>query len=305
MGQHFKARLYSTSRSIRKAELPGFEGAPLDMVSRIIFNGFGRGGLVTRASSIAFNMLMALLPASIFVFALIPFIPGPNFQTDLIKIFENFLPSNLYKVLETTIVDVITNRSGTLLIFMFFATIVFSTNGIHALMHAFNVSSHEFTSRTWLQQRKVAIVMLLFILILFAISGTLIIFSKSVVKRFVELGLLKMSFFFYIVMTWKWVLVTGTLFLAISTLYYFVPAKKKEFRYLSPGSILATILFILTSMGFSAYVNHFGQYNKLYGSIGTLMVGLLWLYLNSIALLMGFELNVSIKAANEEMETIS
>jgi len=305
MGQHFKARLYSTSRKIRKAELPGFEGAPLDMVSRIIFNGFGRGGLVTRASSIAFNMLMALLPASIFVFALIPFIPGPNFQADLIKIFENFLPSNLYTVLETTIVDVITNRSGTLLIFMFFATIVFSTNGIHALMHAFNVSSHEFTSRTWLQQRKVAIVMLLFILILFAISGTMIILSKSVVKRLVELGLLKMSFVFYIVMTLKWVLVTGTLFFAISTLYYFVPAKKKEFRYLSPGSILATILFILTSMGFSAYVNHFGQYNKLYGSIGTLMVGLLWLYLNSIALLMGFELNVSIKAANEEMETIS
>jgi membrane protein len=93
------------------------------------------------------------------------------------------------------------------------------------------------------------------------------------------------------------------LFFAISTLYYLVPAKKKDFRYISPGSILATGLFILTSLGFSAYVNDFGQYNKLYGTIGTLIVILIWLYLNSIALLVGFELNVSIKAASAELET--
>jgi membrane protein len=87
------------------------------------------------------------------------------------------------------------------------------------------------------------------------------------------------------------------LFLAISFLYWLAPAKRAEFRFTSPGSILATFLFILTSLGFSAYVNNFGQYNKLYGSIGTLMVIMVWLYLNSIALLIGFELNMSIKAA--------
>ncbi len=303
MSQSLKTFLSTQIRNIKKAELPGFEGAPLDMVARLIFNGFGRGGLVTRASSIAFNMLMALLPASIFIFTLIPFIPGHNFQEDLVKMFESFLPANVYSVLESTIIEVITKKSGTLLVFMFFATIVFSTNGIHALMHAFNVSSHEFTSRTWVQQRKIAIVMLLIILLLFALSGGLIVLSKSVVTRLVELGLLRMSFVFYIVMVLKWIVIITTLFFAISTLYYLVPAKKKDFRYISSGSILATILFILTSMGFSAYVNHFGQYNKLYGSIGTIIVGLLWLYLNSIALLMGFELNVSIKAANAELET--
>lgn len=305
MSQRFRSFLYPLGRRIRKAELPGFEGAPLDLVTRLIFTGFGRGGLVTRASSIAFNMLMAIMPASIFLFTLIPFIPGENFQSDLIRIFESFLPENVYGVLETTIVDVITNRSGTLLIVMFFATVVFSTNGIHALMHAFNVSSHEFTSRTWVQQRKIAIIMLLIVILLFTISGTLIVLSKSVVKRLIELDILRMSVIFYIIMVTKWLLIVGTLFFAISTLYYLVPAKKKEFRYMSPGSILATILFIITSMGFSAYVNHFGQYNKLYGSIGTVIVGLLWLYMNSIALLVGFELNVSIKAANEEMETIA
>ena len=289
---------------IRKAELPGFDGVPLDMVAKLIVKGlFGRGVLVTRASSIAFNMLMALLPASIFLFTLIPFVPIPNFQTELIRLFENIMPANAYAFLESTIVDVITNRSGTLLIVMFLATIVFSTNGIHALMHAFVVSAHEFKSRTWIQQRKIAVFLLVVILLMFSISAMLIILGRSVSERLVTQGILEINLEYYMVMAFKWILIIIMLFFAISTMYYLVPAKKKDFRYLSPGSILATALFILTSMGFSAYVNNFGQYNKLYGSIGTLIVILIWLYLNSIALLVGFELNVSIRAASAEMQT--
>lgn len=296
--------IVNKARNLRKAALPGFDGAPLDLVAKLIGKGlFGRGVLVTRASSIAFNMMMALLPATIFLFTLIPFIPIPNFQKELVEMFENMLPENAYNYLETTIVDVITNRSGTLLVVMFFATIMFSTNGIHALMHAFNVSVHEFKSRTWIQQRKIAVLLLLIILLMFSISGALIILSRSVVNRLVELGVLRMNLVFYVFMTFKWVLIVLILFFAISTLYYLVPAEKKDFRYISPGSIVATALFILTSMGFSAYVNNFGQYNKLYGSIGTLIVILIWLYLNSVALLVGFELNVSIKAATSELET--
>jgi len=292
------------TRGLRKAVLPGFDGAPLDMVVKLIAKGlFGKGVMVTRASSIAFNMLMALLPASIFLFTLIPFIPIPNFQTELIRLFENVIPANAYSFLETTIVDVITNRSGALLVVMFLTTIIFSTNGIHALMHAFVVSAHEFKSRTWIQQRKVAVFMLMLVLLMFSISGALIILSRSVVARLVDAGVLQVNLVFYVIMIFKWILIIAMLFFAISTLYYFVPAKKKDFRYISPGSIVATALFILTSMGFSAYVNDFGQYNKLYGSIGTLIVILIWLYLNSIALLVGFELNVSIKAATAEMQT--
>lgn len=299
-----KEFISTSARGIRNAVLPGFDGAPLDLVVRLIVKGlFGRGVAVTRASSIAFNLLMALLPASIFMFTLIPFIPIPNFQTELVRMFENILPANAYSFLETTIVDVITNRSGTLLVVMFIATIIFSTNGIHALMHAFVVSAHEFQSRTWIQQRKIAVFLLLIILLMFSISGALIILSRSVVNRLVDLGILQLNLVFYLIMIFKWILIIGMLFFAISTLYYLVPAKKKDFRYISPGSIVATALFIFTSMGFSAYVNNFGQYNKLYGSIGTLIVILIWLYLNSIALLVGFELNVSIKAATEELET--
>ena len=290
--------LIAKTHGLRNAVLPGFDGAPLEMVARLIVKGlFGRGVLVTRASAIAFNMLMALLPATIFLFTLIPFVPLPNFQTELVKLFENFLPVAAYSLFESTIVDVITNRSGTLLVVMFIATVIFSTNGIHALMHAFNMSVHDFVSRSWLQQRKIAIFLLVFILIMFSAAAGLIILSRSVVDRLVEIGVLEMNLVFYIVMIFKWLLIIAMLFFAISTLYYLVPARKKDFRYISPGSIVATSLFILTSLGFSAYVNNFGQYNKLYGSIGTLMIILIWLYLNSVALLVGFELNVSIRAA--------
>ncbi len=290
--------LIAKTNRVRKAVLPGFDGAPLDLVVKLIVKGlFGRGVLVTRASSIAFNMLMALLPASIFLFTLIPFIPVPNFQAELVKLFENFLPVAAYDLLETTIIDVITNRSGTLLIVMFIATIIFSTNGIHALMHAFNVSMHDFASRSWIQQRKIAVFLLVFILIMLSAAGGLIILSRLVVNRLVDIGVLEMNLVFYIVMAFKWLLIIVMLFFAISTLYYLVPARRKDFRYISPGSILATSLFIITSLAFSAYVNNFGQYNKLYGSIGTLIVILIWLYLNSVALLVGFELNVSIRAA--------
>jgi membrane protein len=282
---------------IKGIVLPGFEGATLSSVFRFVVQGFSRGVLVTRASSIAFNLLMALLPASIFLFTLIPFVQIKNFQQELIRLFESILPADAYSFLESTIVDVITRKSSGLLLFMFIATIIFSTNGIHALIHAFVVSAHKFQSRTWVAQRRISVVLLVLIVMMISIAGFLLIFGKMALNRLVELRIVEKSLVFYLIMTLKWIVIILLLFLAISFLYWLAPAKRAEFRFTSPGSILATFLFILTSLGFSAYVNNFGQYNKLYGSIGTLMVIMVWLYLNSIALLIGFELNMSIKAA--------
>jgi membrane protein len=283
--------------NIRRMVLPGFEGATLSNVAKFIVQGFSKGVLVTRASSIAFNLLLALLPASIFLFTLIPFIPIPNFQQELIRLFESIIPTKAYSFLESTIVDVITRKSGGLLLFMFIATVVFSTNGIHALIHSFVVSAHNFQSRSWVHQRKISIVLLLIIVLMIATAGFLLIYGKIAIARLIEWHIVKRSLRFYLIRILKWIVIVLLLFLAISFLYWLAPAKRSDFRFISPGSILATILFILTSLGFSAYVNNFGQYNKLYGSIGTLIVILMWLYLNSIALLIGFELNVSIKAA--------
>jgi membrane protein len=287
---------------VKKIVLPGFEGVPLSSVLNFVIKGFGKGVLVTRASSIAFNLLMALIPTSIFVFTLIPFVPIPNFQSELIKLFESIIPTEAYSFLESTIIDVITRKSGALLLIMFIATVIFSTNGIHALIHSFVVSAHDFKSRTWFEQRKISVVLLIIIIAMIATAGTLVIFGKMAFNRLVEMQLLEKNLFSYLIIILKWIIIILLLFLAISFLYWLAPAKRSDFRFISPGSIVATFLFILTSLGFSAYVNHFGQYNKLYGSIGTLMIILLWLYLNSIALLIGFELNVSIKAANAETQ---
>jgi membrane protein len=282
--------------------LPGFEQIPIGQVFRFVIKGFRKGVLVTRASSIAFNLLMALLPATIFLFTLIPFIPIPNFQNELIELFENMLPLNAFSFLETTIIDIVTNKSGGLLLAMFIATIIFSTNGIHAIIHAFVVSAHSFQSRSWIHQRKISVLLLLIVVMMIALAGFMVIFGKSFVNYLVEIDILERNVVISIVVLIKWILVIILLFLAISFLYYLAPAKKSDFRFISSGSTLATLLFIITSLGFSAYVNNFGQYNQLYGWIGTLMVILIWLYLNSIALLIGFELNVSIKEAREDEE---
>jgi membrane protein len=291
--------------SIRNLVLPGFEGVPLSDVFRFVVRGFGKGVLVTRASSIAFNLLMALLPASIFLFTLIPFIPVPNFQQELIKLFESITPSEAHTFLESTIIEVITNKRGGLLIFMFVATIIFSTNGIHAIIHAFVVSSHTFRTRSWFNQRKISVVLLLLVVFMIAISGFLLIYGKMAISRLEELQYLEKYLVYYILSTLKWIIIIILLFLTISFLYWLAPARRSDFRFISPGSIVATFLFILTSIGFSAYVNNFGPYNQLYGSIGTLIVIMIWLYLNSIALLIGFELNVSIREASSRSNPLN
>lgn len=113
----------------KKLVLPGFDGVTCSEVFTLIIRGFSKGVLVTRASSIAFNLLIALLPASIFVFTLIPFIPVPNFQEELLRLFDSIVPTEAHTLLESTIIDVITNKRGDLLIFMLIATIIFLQTG--------------------------------------------------------------------------------------------------------------------------------------------------------------------------------
>ncbi len=283
---------------IKHLVLPGFDRVPIYDVILFFFRGFKKGALVTRASSIAFNLLLALLPSTFFLFTLIPFIPIPNFQSELIRLFENIVPENAYSLLESTIINVITVKSGVFLVVMFFASAIMSSNGIHALIHAFIVSDHKFETRSWVAQRRVSFSLLLIIVFMTSVSAALLIFGRMTVQKLVDIDLIETNWVYYIIMTFKWLLTIGMLFLAISFLYYLAPSRKARFRFFSAGSTLATILFIATSLGFSAYVNNFDQYNKLYGSMGTIIVILLWLYLNSISLLIGFELNASIKTAN-------
>jgi membrane protein len=289
---------------LKKLVLPGFDRVPFYDVITFFFRGFKKGALVTRASSIAFNLMLALLPTTFFIFTLIPFIPIPNFQIELIRLFENIVPGNAYKLFESTIIDVITKKSGVFLGVMFLASAVMSSNGIHALIHAFVVSDHQFETRSWVAQRRVSFSLLMIVVFLIALSGILLIFGSDLLQILVDKEIIRSTWLKYLVHILKWIIIIGILFLAISSLYYLAPSRKAKFRFFSAGATLATILFIITSLGFSAYVNNFDNYNKLYGSMGTILVILLWLYLNSLSLLIGFELNASIKTANINQRSI-
>jgi len=290
-----KVRIFLESFS-----LPGFQKISAFYVIMFFIRGFQTGTLVTRASSIAFNFLLATLPSMIFLFTLIPFIPIPNFQTELLTIFENVLPSNAFVLIESTLIEVITKRSGGLLFFMFITTVIFSTNGIHAVINAFNVSTHEFKIRSWFSQRITSFLLLFVIFVLLSSSIIIILLGKIVLNELVNLNIIEMNFTFYLLSIAKWIVFISLIFFSISVLYYQIPADKKEWRFLTPGSMVATFLFVISSLGFSFYVNNFGQYNKLFGSIGSLIVILLWMYFNSISLLIGFELNASIVTANKK-----
>lgn len=278
--------------------LPGFDRVPIYDVFLFFLRGFRKGALVTRASSIAFNLLLALLPSSFFLFSLIPFIPIPNFQSELLRLFESIIPEKAFLFLESALLDMITNKRGLFLLVMFLASAIMSSNGIHAIIHAFVVSDHQFETRSWVAQRRVSFSLLIIVVFMIAVAAAILIFGRIAIQKLVDNSLIETNLVYYLFMAAKWIVIIIILFIAISFLYYLAPARKARFRFISAGSTLATMLFILTSLGFSAYVNNFDNYNKLYGSMGTILVILLWLYLNSITILIGFELNASIRSAN-------
>lgn len=288
---------------LKNLVLPGFDRVPMYDVIVFFIRGFRKGALVTRASSIAFNLLLSLVPATFLLFTLIPYIPITGIQEEIILLLESIMPERAYTLLEQGIRDAITNRSNVFLIIMFLASAIMSTNGIHALINAFVVSDHKFETRSWIAQRKIAFFLFFIIGLLITVSTILLLFGRSVVEKLVENNIIESGIVYYVLQTTKWIAIIGLLFLAISFLYYLAPSRKAKFRFISAGSSLATLLFIFTSLGFSAYVNNFDQYNRLYGSMGTILVILLWLYLNSITLLIGFELNASIKTANINSDT--
>ncbi len=165
------------------------------------------------------------------------------------------------------------------------------------MMVAFDASLHSFERRNWLGQRLVALSLLIIHSFLITVAIALITSGQHTINYLVANGYLKDHFTFYMLTVGKWVVILFLFFMANSSLYYLAPAKKTKWRFISPGSTLATVLSILTFIGFTYYINHFGRYNKLYGSIGTLLVIMLLMYILSMILLIGFELNASINEA--------
>jgi membrane protein len=280
-------------------KLPGFDGVPLhDVVSFFVIR-INEGELQTRARALAFSFLLALFPAVIFIFTLIPYIPIPSFQDELLEIIRTFLPANTYEAARETIEDIVKHQRGGLLSFGFLFALFVSADGILALMIWFNRSYHGSQKRSGWQMRLMAIGLTIALAIFVILAISLILTSQVLYHQLAENALFNNVYKIILLQVAKWLILLLLCFSAISLLYFYGPSRSENKKFVSAGSSLATLLIVITSLGFNYFIVNFAQYNKVYGSIGTLIIILVWLFINSLVLLIGFELNVAIQKAGK------
>jgi membrane protein len=289
--------------AIRKAKLVsfiGFDSAPIYDVVTFFVRGILRGSISTRASAIAFDFFIALFPTIIFVFTLIPYIPVQNFQGQLLELIEGILPYTVFQLIEITLVDVVTQKSFGLLSFGFLTAVFFAHNGMSSLIDAFNATYHTVETRKFVNQHAIALLLTIILPSLLTLMVLLLLFGQFGLNYLVDSGIFKLNFTYYLIVILRWIVIVCVLFFSISFLYYLAPARRTKLKFISAGSIMATVMILITSIGFSFFVNNFGQYNKLYGSIGSILALMIWIYFNAIGLIIGFEINASIKSAKDD-----
>jgi membrane protein len=283
---------------LRLMIVPGFKNVPLYDVLVFFFNGLFNGVVSIRASAIAFNFFLAIFPLILFLFTLIPYIPIDQFQETLFELFAEVIPPETFAMVEKTIYEIVMKQNSSLLSLSFILTFIFATNGISAIIDGFNSSWHHMEIKSFIQQRLMSVFLLIILSVMVIVSIAVMTLGGSFIGWFVDRGLIQGTITIYTLEVLKWIITLSLTFFSISFLYYYAPAKRKKFRFFSPGSILATILLTLATLGFNYYITNFSQYNALYGSIGTLIIFLMWLFINAFILLIGFELNISILKAS-------
>ncbi len=283
----------------KKVVLPGFDRMPIYDVAIFFFQGIQKGALTMRASAVAFNFFLAIFPAVIFLFTLIPYLPIENFREELFTRLGTLLPKEAFILAKSTIDDLVSTPRGGLLSFGFILALYFATNGINAMMGAFNQSTHIAKKRNFFLQQMISILLVLIQSFLIIIAIALLAFGQLTLDFLTEKRIIAGGLNIFLLTAGQWITIAALFYFAISFLYYFGPVIRGRWKFFSAGSSLATTLMLIVSLGFAFYVNNFGTYNKVYGSIGTLMVIMLWIQFNSIVLLIGFELNASIRNAKQ------
>jgi membrane protein len=283
---------------------PGFKPISLYTVLVFFFEEINKGTVTNKASSLAYVFMLALFPATIFLFTLIPYIPIKHFQDNLLSILGQVMPHEAYSAFESTITDIVKKQNGGLFSFGFLTTLFFATNGVDTLIQAFNKSSLIEETRGYFHRRWVALVLTVVISISLLIAVAIMIAGHKILV-FMQSHIASTAHaWITVIALLRWIIVIVIFFFTVSVLYRYGPAHKQRWKFLSPGSILATLLAILTSLGFTYYINNFASYNKIYGSIGTLIVVMIWLYLNSLIILIGFELNASIELSKRSIKIV-
>jgi membrane protein len=303
MKQAFRKFRKSLKPWAKTVSFPGFFKVPLWDVMSFSLKEFQRFDLMIRANAVSFSFFLALFPSLISLFTLTPFLK--NFllgflpadysfdvylQLEIQKIMPGIAGDRLFAFIE----DITTQPRIGLFSFGFLSAIFFASNGILALIRGFEKDEMpSFLQWNMLKKRIVAMLLTFLIGGLVIISVVLVIMGSWLTDLWVTYTGSDKSLTFVLNIS-RWLVIIGLFYTCISLIYRFGAATRKRFRFFTPGSALATILCLGSSLVFSYYVNQFNTYNELYGSIGTIIVLMLWIQLNTLSILIGFELNASI-----------
>ena len=258
-----------------------------------------------RATSVAFSFLLAVFPAILFLFTLIPYIPIDHLDIQIMDFIRNLMPEGLYEVVAQTIYEIISRPRGDILSFGFIFSLYAATNGINSLTRAFNGALEKKKNRSFVRARSTAALVLLILVLVLVGAVIILIVGKIVLNYIAHQGLVSSGLNLLAIRSLGYISIFFIFYFGIGSLYYFAPALPKKIRFFNFGAAFASVLCILATNLFSYYLENFSSYNKLYGSIGTLIAIMVWIYLISLILILGFELNVDLREEKQKLKETS
>jgi membrane protein len=281
-------QLVSLTKAIK---LKTLEGLSLYDILEMYVLGIFKGAFSYRASAIAFSFFMALFPFALFILNLIPFIPLENFQADFLEFVEEGVPPNTYDAIEMILKDIMGTSHQGLLSSGFILSILLMTNGINAILGGFELSAHITITRGFFRQYFISLAISLVLSMILLITVAAIVITEVMIQKInihgyvADVALIEWSRYIFIILM---ILVTT------SVLYKYGAKETSKISFISYGAVFTTILILLSSYVFGVYVEKFARYNELYGSIGTLLVLMFYIWINCMVLLLGFEINATI-----------
>ncbi len=274
-------------------------------VSRIFIQQLKKDDINERAGSMAFSYTIALFPLLLFLLNLVPYMQDffPVVTTENILSFvQSIMPEDLYQNIETTLMDIVSKPRQSLLSFGFFFALFASTQGVVSMMDSFNSVYKTKENRGFLITRLIAVSIVLALVLTVIAASAVMITGSLLISQLEELHVFNTSFMIFLFTTLKFLILLTVFYITSAFIFRFAPAIHDKWHFFSTGAQLAGFLITLAFYGFIFYLENFASYNKLYGSIGTVIALMLWLYLTSIIVLVCFEVNVSFDLAEEKQK---
>ena len=249
------------------------------------------------AAQQAYYFFFALFPALLALISIASFFPIENLTGEITTMLHRVAPEDVIGIITVQIQKIGQSNAGGILTLAFFFTLWSSSSAVVAMCGTLNAAYDITESRPWWKVRLTAIGLTIGLALFILVSMTLVVAGPALAEKIADLMRLGPLF------TWSWkILQWPIVFVLVATavalVYYFAPDAEQEWTWITPGSVLATLLWVVASLAFRFYVTNFASYNETYGAIGGVMVLLLWFYVSGIALLVGAELNAEIEHAS-------